>query len=315
MNCPVRLVRGPVVSVVMALSVLVAGPACDGSTRNSARPEGASPPETFFAVRGPGTEIVEIDSASGRVRRTIVDLGHEDPEAVATTGGLIDGLDLAADRRVLYYSRWSADPGSVYRVELPDGDPERVADGHAASVSPDGRRLAFIRRADLLIRDLATNGERVFDGLVGELGGVETAWANDSRRLAVEISGADVSGVDIVDTETGEIVDLQPEGELAIDYRVVSPRYRPSDGTLSVVCCHTGEIGEGDPPHSMNLVLHDPTTGAERSRMRLPFPARDTDWDATGSHLLFTDGDRVHHYSDGQFRDVPGISDVDAVAW
>jgi hypothetical protein len=308
------LVRGPVVSVVIALA-LVAGPACDGSTRISARADEAAPPGTFFAVRNLGTQIVEIDSNSGRVRRTVVDLRHEDPEAVASTGGLIDGLHLAADRRVLYYSRWSGEPSSVYQVALPDGDPERVVDGHGASVSPDGRRLAFIRRADLLIRDLASNDERVFDGLVGELGGVETAWANDSRRLAVEISGADVSGVEIVDTETGEIVALQPEGELAANYRVVSPRYRPSDGILSVVCCHTGEIVEGEAPHSMTLVLHNPTTGAEQTRMRLPFPARDTDWDAAGSHLIFTDGDRVHHYSDGQFRDVPRISDIDAVAW
>ncbi|MGH9012068.1 MAG: GerMN domain-containing protein, partial [Acidimicrobiia bacterium] len=32
------------------------------------------------------------------------------------------------------------EPGVVYRVRLPDGEPERVTDGHGASVSPDGRR-------------------------------------------------------------------------------------------------------------------------------------------------------------------------------
>lgn len=295
--------------------MLVAGPGCEGPDRSTRGTRAVAPPETFFAVRRLGTEIVEVESVSGQVRRTIVDLGHEDPEVVASTGGLIDRLDLAADGRVLYYSRYTRGSGSVYRLSLPDGNPEMVSEGHGASVSPDARRLAFIRGPDLLIRDLASGEERVFNRLVGELGGVQAAWAKDSRRLAVEISGADVSVVNIVDTETGESVDLQPEGEAAIEYRVISPRYRPSDGMLGVVCCHNGEIVEGEPPHSMNLVLHDPTTGAEQSRMTLSVPARDTDWDASGSHLLFTDGDRVHHYSHGKFRDVPRLSDVDVVAW
>jgi hypothetical protein len=265
-------------------------------------------------VRRLGAEIVEVESSTGGVVRTIVDLGG-DPEAVASTGGLVDGVDLAADGRVLYFSRYLREPGVAYRVRLPDGKPERVADGHGASVSPDGRRLALIRGADLVVRDLFTGQERVFGGVVGELGGVRTAWAGDSRRLAVEISGADVSVVAVVDTETGETTDLRPVGQAAINYRVISPAYRPNDGLLGVVCCHTGEIVEGEPPQSTTLVLHDPVTGAEQSRTKLPSPAQDVDWDLTGSHLLFTDGDRVRRYSDSGFSDMPRINDVFAVAW
>ncbi|MGH9012067.1 MAG: hypothetical protein ACRDYF_19810 [Acidimicrobiia bacterium] len=155
----------------------------------------------------------------------------------------------------------------------------------------------------------------MFAGVVGELGGVETAWAGDSRRVAVEMTGADVSVVNVVDTQTGETTDLQPVGEAAINYRVLSPAYRPSDGLLTVVCCHTGEIVEGEPPQSTTLVLHDPATGAEQSRIKLPSPARDIDWDPTGSHLLLTDGDRVRRYRDGGFSDIPNIDKVFAVAW
>jgi hypothetical protein len=276
--------------------------------------EGAGPPKTFFAMRRVGAEIVEVESSSGRVLRTIVDLGR-DPDVVSSTGGLIDGVDLAADGGVLYFSRYLREPGVVYRVRLPDGKAEPVADGHGASVSPDGRRLALIRGADLVVRDLATGQERVFGGVVGELGGVGTAWGGDSRHVAVEISGADISVVNVVDTQTGETTDLQPVGEEAINYRVTSPAYRPGNGVLTVVCCHTGEIVEGEPPQSTTLVLHDPATGAEQSRIELPSPAREIDWDPTGSHLLLSNGDHVRRYCDGRFIDIPNISDVFAVAW
>jgi hypothetical protein len=269
---------------------------------------------SFLAMRRVGAEIVEVESSTGRVVRTIVDLGG-DPEAVAGSGGLIDGIDLAADGQHLYFSRYLREPGVVYRVRLPDGEHERVADGHGASVSPDGQRLALIRRADLVVRDLTTGQERVFAGVVGELGGAGTAWAGDSRRVAVEILGADVSVVNVVDTQTGETSDLQPMGLGPLEYRVISPAYRPSDGMLSVVCCHTGQIVDGEPPQSTTLVLHDFATGAERSRMELPGPARDIDWDPTGSELLLTDGDRVRRYSNGRFSDIPNINEVVAVTW
>lgn len=265
-------------------------------------------------MRRVGAEIVEVDTNNGRVERAIVDLGP-DGEAVANTGGLIDGIDLSADRRALYFSRYSQEPGTVYRVWLPDGSPERVAEGHGASVSPDGRQLALLRGSDLVIRDLTTQQERVFGAVVGELGGSGTAWAADSRRLAVEISGADVTVVNIVDTRNGRTTDLQPVDQPAIEYRVIGPAYRPGHGLLGVVCCHDGDIVDGEPPQSMILVLHDPTNGIERSRITLPAPASDIDWDRSGSHLLLTNGDRVRHYHDGRFSDIQGVDDVFAVAW
>jgi hypothetical protein len=296
---------------------LIAVAASCNATDGRADPTGirtADRPETFFAVRRIGAEIVEVGSDSGRVRRTVVDLGA-DSEAVSASGGLIDALDLPADRRSLYYSRSLPGPGAVYRIALPDGAPERITEGYAVSVSPDGSRLALVRGSGLVIRELATGHEGVIHGVVGELGAARTAWAADSRRLAVEISGADVSVVDIVDTDTGEVTDLHPVGETEINYRVMSPAFRPSDGTLAVVCCHDGDLVEGEPPQNRELVLHDSRTGVERSRIRLPFSAWGLDWDAGGSVLLLTDGDRVHQYHGDRFRTVPSITDVYAAAW
>jgi hypothetical protein len=302
----------PTASVAAALlGALFAATAILAATSPAAPPAAA---ETFFAVRRFGSEIVEVDLRNGRVVRTIVDLGG-DPEVVAESGGLIDGVTLAADGRALYFSRYSREPGAVYRAWLGGGEPERVADGHGASVSPDGRWLALIRGADAVIRDLNSHRERVFQGVVGDLGGVETVWVGDGGHLAIEISGADISVVNLLDVQTGERTELRPAGEAAINYRVRSPAYRPSDGLLGVVCCHDGEIVEGEAPGSMTLVLHDPASGAERHRIGLPVPVWDIDWDRTGWHLLFTDGDRVRRYSDGRFRDVPEIGDVYAVAW
>lgn len=159
------------------------------------------------------------------------------------TGGLIDGIDLATDGRTLWCSRLSREPGVVYRVRLPDGMPERVADGHGASISPDGRHLGLIRGADLVILDLMSHQDRRFAGFVGELGGAGTTWAGDSRRLAVQTLGADVSGVEIVDTETGATTDLQPVDQPAIEYRVFSPAYRSGHDLLSVVCCRVRPPG------------------------------------------------------------------------
>lgn len=53
--------------------------------------------------------------------------------------------DLGPDRQTLYYTVGYAGP--LYRVVLPDGKPERIADGHGVSVSPDGQRLAFVRNS------------------------------------------------------------------------------------------------------------------------------------------------------------------------
>ena len=97
-------------------------------------------PETFFAVTGGRTRIVEVHSDTGKVRRIVVDVRRGDGDFVE-----IGALDLAPERRALYYSVSSELPhGSIYRVVLPAGEPERIADGVGPSVSRDGTRLAYV---------------------------------------------------------------------------------------------------------------------------------------------------------------------------
>jgi len=303
--------RGTSFTAVALLGAVFAATAILGAVGRS--DSGDNPPEAFFALRGTGAEVVQVDSDTGEVVRSIVDLGEDD--VMTNTDGLIDGIDLAADGGTLWFSRYLQEPGVVYRVRLPDGHPERVTEGHGASVSPDGRNLALIRRTDVVIRNLITGQERVFRGVLGELGGSATAWAVDGNRLALEVAGADVSGVDLLDPATGEQTSLQPVGLPAENYWVTSPVFRASDGLLGVLCCYSGEVVEGDPPAETKVALHDPMTGAEQSWFRLPVPAGDIDWDTTGSHLLISSGGRVLRYHDGRFLEIPRIRDVFAVAW
>jgi hypothetical protein len=279
-------------------------------------------PETFFAVRNHATEIVEVDSASGKVRRTVVDVGpyrERQPSDEIDPNTYIDGLAIAPDRRTLYYNT-GPEPavGSVHRLALPDGKPERIADGRGPSVSPDGRRLAFVNGQYLQVRDLRTGEDEIFENVVGELGGTGTSWAADSRWLAFEDEGADVITVGSIDTKTKKRVYPRPNGDDSRSgYYAYSPRYRPSDGLLGVVCCGNSDPTPGDPEPGRSFVLHDPETGKEKERFPLPFRADRAAYDPSGSHQLFTKipGGEVYRYSDGKFLRVPDLVSVSFVAW
>lgn len=86
--------------------VMLAGLAsCDGSRGSpDARRVEASPPETLFAVRDHRTEIVEVHTATGRVERTVVDLGYTEPpgDSGSDSNTYIESIDLSPDRRALY---------------------------------------------------------------------------------------------------------------------------------------------------------------------------------------------------------------------
>ncbi len=134
-------------------------------------------PETFLAVRDVGTEIVEVETATGRVRRTVVDYG---PYRESETNTSIESLDISPDGSTLYYGTlYQPAVGSIYRLQLPDGEPERVGDGRGPSVSADGRRLAFVLGSSIHIRDLRTGQDQVFRDMTG-IGGGCTSWAGDS---------------------------------------------------------------------------------------------------------------------------------------
>ncbi len=237
-------------------------------------------PKSFFAVTDDSRRLVEVDLATGEVLRTVVDVRRADGGFVA-----IDGLDIAPDRRTAYCSV-TTERGheSVYRVTMPDGAPERLADGSGPSISPDGNRLAFVDRTVIHVRDLRTGEDRTFSDAVGELGGSDTTWSPDGRNLAFATHAADsVGGTGSIDTATGKPIDPQPATpDPTRIYAAYSGRYRPSDGLLAVICCEIPNTDLDDPRHGRSLVLHDPLTGAEEDRLALSFRGGTVAFGATG---------------------------------
>jgi hypothetical protein len=258
---------------------------------------------------------VEINLATGEVLRTVVDVRQADGGFAA-----IDGLDVASDRSTAYYSI-TAERGqeSVYRIRMPDGAPERLADGSGPAISTDGTHLAFVSRTVIHVRDLRTGEERTFPDAVGELGGSDTTWSPDGRHLAFATHAADsVGGTGSIDTVTGKAIDPQPATlDPSRIYAAYSARYRPSDGLLAVICCEVPNAEQDDPRHGRSLVLHDPVTGAEQDRLALPFRAGSVAFGAAGHEALFTtfpEG-HVYHRRDGDFDRVSRLAGVILIDW
>jgi hypothetical protein len=296
-------------SWLLAIAVVVGG--CDaGPPGNRPAAKAPPPPTTFFAVLGFDRRIVEVDATTGDVIRTVVDV----PDSGSTAGGeAIDSLTMDADRRTLWFGVGLTGP--LYRIVVPDGSPERIGDGEGITVSPDGRRLAFARGQDLVVRRLPGGEEKVFAGFIGDLGGRPVSWAPDSRALAVEIDGADVSRVVLVDTVTGATTEPKPRSGDPLDYTPHHPWFRRPDGLLAVVCCTSGEIDPEKPSAPGELVLHDPVTGDERERMRLEPQAWGFDYDPSGAHQLLVSDDAVYRRSGGQVTRIPGIAGARLAVW
>jgi hypothetical protein len=225
----------------------------------------------------------------------------------------IESLDVDPDRKTLYFGVGLTGP--LYRLELPDGSPQRIGDGNGITISPDGSRLAFARRRDLVVRSLPRGQEEVLEGFIGDLGGRPVSWAADSRTLAVEIDGADVTHVVVLDTASGDTTELKPRSGDPRNYTPEGPWFRRSDGLLAVVCCSSGEINPEAPPATPELVLHDPATGEERDRGPLRLRAWGYDYDSSGTHQLLTSADDIYRQSDGEMIAIPDIPGARLAVW
>lgn len=292
----------------LLLATVIIG--CDADPPKEAA-KAQPPPETFFAVLGFDRKIVEVATATGEVVRTVVDL----PDHASARGAespSIDSLTVDTGRTTLWFGVGYRGP--LYRIALPDGSPERIGDGEGIAVSPDGRRLAFARDRDLVVRHLPGE-EKVFDGFIGDLGGRPVSWAADSRTLAVEIDGADVSRVVVVDTDTDVITELRPRTGDPLDYTPQAPWFRQPDGLLVVVCCTTGEVDPENPSPPADLVVHDPANGEERERSRRELEAWGYDYDPSGTHQLLVASDAIYRRSDGNVTRIAAMGGARLAVW
>jgi hypothetical protein len=262
------------------------------------------------------TEVVLLDSARGRRLRVLA--AH--PEAADPAGEVfLEGVALSADHRSAYYAvAGPCGEGTVYRVPV-DGraPPERVATGISPAVSPDGSKLAYAApggagpdgrpRCDnrIVVRDLRTGAERTWsypddpDPLPLYQDGVITriAWAPDSTRLAFTLSyeGDSVSILDtVVDRDLSESKELVVPGGGG-DSR--HPTWQASSGRVAVVnsafeCCfadnYTGPT---------RTLLVDPDKMLSEDLLPPGKKPAWLDFDVTGHHLLYVDGDRLYRRS------------------
>jgi Tol biopolymer transport system component len=131
----------------------------------------------------------------------------------------------SSDGSALVYIHDDGQAVSAYRIALVGGQPRRVfAGAQDADISPDGRRVAFVRRQkgavvgdELGIAGSDGEGERV---LLARQGGFLTSvrWSPDGRKVAVVAAGpqAAVAGALIlVDPETGTVEDRGALGSRA----------------------------------------------------------------------------------------------------
>jgi Tol biopolymer transport system component len=124
--------------------------------------------------------------------------------AAALAGGARG--DLPAPQLVVSsdYTRWSDDHVFVWR---PGGRLRALALGSAATASPDGRRVAFLRDGALWTVRSDSRGERRIAALTGEHWlGRGLTWSPDGSRVAVPVVGR---GTDIVDLEARTVSSVQ----------------------------------------------------------------------------------------------------------
>src|SRR5262249_31807214 len=121
-------------------------------------------------------------------------------------------LAFSPDGQYLFF-RDLADPGAIYQTPVFGGERKKVADNVWSdfSVSPDGRRLAFIRRdaarnAHSLVLSNIDGGDARELGVRPsplEYGEGAPAWSPDSSKLVVS-AGSQQPNLLIVDVSTGE---------------------------------------------------------------------------------------------------------------
>lgn len=204
----------------------------------------------FFADldrQGPGIGV--FDPGTGELISVVAD--------EADLGEGSGELAISPDGTSVFYSRiLTACASEMVQVNLADGMATRIGPGELPTPSPDGRHLAYVidpscRRAyDLVIRDLATGTERIWESELPddekELSARIPAmsWSPDSSEIVFELTLEDGTETRIVDVlgQGGALVDSE---KLTVDGEVTwsSPLF-DTDGSITVLeqCCGADDV-------------------------------------------------------------------------
>ena len=166
---------------------------------------------------------------------------------------------------------------SAYRIALVGGQPRRVlADVVEADISPDGRRVAFVRtqrKANIVIRDelgVASADGREERILLNRPGGLlkGARWSPDGRRLAAVAAGLQLavpSSLILVDPESGAAEDRGPLGSRSA---LSGPAWL-ADSSGLLVAISSNRVGNAAGMPSL-VVHHDLHTGQTHSLFWAP---------------------------------------------
>lgn len=209
-------------------------------------------------------------------------------------------VEWARDGRSITYTSDRAGTPDVYRYVIATGEEEQLTDGagakYGASLSPDGKRLAYLDEDNgLHVRTLASGAVESFGTSPGGELWEGTSWSPDGRRIALA-DGAfapntrfreDYNSIWVLDTKTGERTPHAPaeRGSLA-DLGDGGPAWSPDGRFMAFVM------------ESTLWILPVDRTGAPTG------PARQVTTDTADSVSWSGDSRRLLHLHHGRLRSI-----------
>jgi dipeptidyl aminopeptidase/acylaminoacyl peptidase len=173
----------PFVAIALAAALSSATPPASGSLTIDVLLDIKHPSEPRWSPSGDA--IAYLWDRAGVQNVWVVPMDAGPPAAITRyTEGLIDSLEWAADGRTLLFAR----QGLLMRVPRDGGTPQPVWSGSPfgeVALSPDRRRVAFVRNGDLFVRALSEDGERQLTRDIRDVSG--PVWSPDGTRIAFTV--------------------------------------------------------------------------------------------------------------------------------
>jgi serine/threonine protein kinase/Tol biopolymer transport system component len=175
--------------------------------------------------------------------------GNIIPIVPPTKGNVLRDTSFSPDGNFIYYRFYDRiNPIALYRVSSVGGSSTKIIDPchSAAAVSPDGRKIAFLRTGGLVVANVDGTGERLLASSDGNnwFQSEGPAWSPDGKTIAIA-GVATVDGVDQfrllgIDAESGAKRDLSPKRWVGAG-RVV---WMPDGAALALMATErTDEVG------------------------------------------------------------------------